>query len=181
MRRVWSIFVITLLLCGAGLAQSQSADSLADVARANRAKVQAQETSGTAPKVITNKDLPEDGSGVPESDAADTMTMVSGVKKSDHYADQRLSNRLQSEQRTSQQWKARIQDQENRIADLQARIDRVNDSVRAAVGTAQYDTPASRYQAIQMERLSTMQQTLDQQKRRLAMMEDAARRAGMDQ
>jgi chromosome segregation ATPase len=106
---------------------------------------------------------------------------VSGVQKSNPFADQRTSNRLQSEQRTSAEWKARLQEQENRIADLQARIDHVNASVHSAVGTAEYDTPANRYQAVQSERLAMMQEMLDQQKRRLASMQDAARRAGMDQ
>lgn len=108
------------------------------------------------------------------------MTEVSGVNHGDRYADRQVSNRLAAEQRSAGQWKARIQDQENRIADLQARIDHVNAAIHNAVGTAQYDTPANRYQAVQSERLAMMQQMLDQQKRRLAMMEDAARRAGME-
>jgi chromosome segregation ATPase len=168
-------------LGGVALAQSQSADSLGDVARANRASKQAQESSGATPKVITNQDLPAGSTPVPQSNTSDTMSTVSGVEKSDRSADRQLSNRLQAQQRTSELWKARIQEQENRIADLQARIDRVNSSIHNAVGTAQYDTPASRYQAVQTERLAAMQDALDQQKRRLATMEDAARRAGMDQ
>jgi hypothetical protein len=64
---------------------------------------------------------------------------------------------------------------------LQLRIDRVNASAHSSFGTAQYDAPVNRSQAVQMERLAMMQEMLDQQKRRLAMMQDAARRAGMDQ
>jgi hypothetical protein len=181
MQRVaWQIFMVGLLLNVAAFGQSQSGDSLGDVARANHAKQQAQETSGAAPKVITNQDLPSDPPGVPES--SDPMTTVSGVKKPvDRYLEQRANQRLVAEQRAGDQWKGRIEDQEARIADLQARIDRVNQSVRAAVGTAQYDTPVSRYQLIQTERLARMQEILDQQKRRLAMMQDAARRAGVGQ
>jgi len=174
-------FIIALLLSGAAFAQSQTGDSLGDVARANRAKQQAEQTSGTTPKVITNQDLPANNAAIPESDPSDPMTQVSGVKRSNPGADQRLSNRLMAEQRTGAQWRARIQEQENRIADLQGRIDRVNANIRTAVGTAQYDTPANRYQAVQTERLAMMQDMLDQQKRRLALMEDAARRAGMNQ
>jgi len=173
--------VAGLFLSGIVFAQSQSGEPLGDVARANRAKQQDQDTTGSTPKVITNQDLHAEPQGDAEPNLSDTMTQVSGVKKSDRYADQRLSNRLQNEQRTGQQWKQRIQDQEERIADLQARIDRVNASVQKAVGTAQYDTPANRYQAVQMERLATMQENLDQQKRRLAVMLDAARRAGASQ
>jgi hypothetical protein len=39
----------------------------------------------------------------------------------------------------------------------------------------------SRYQSIQLERLAHMQEMLDQQKQKLAMMQDAARHAGMGQ
>lgn len=180
-----SSFIIALLLAG-GLsgtasAQSRQEESLGDVARANRAQQQAQQASGTMPKVITNQDLPPGSAPVPQSSTSDSMTMVSGVKRPDRNADQQLSNRLLTEQRTGAQWKARIQEQENRIADLQARIDRVNASIHASFGTAQYDTPANRDQAIQMERLAMLQETLNQQKQRLAMMQDAARRSGMGQ
>ncbi len=176
-------FVITLLLSGLTtvLVQSQTEESLGDIARANRAQQEAQETSGPVPKVITNKDLPAGSTTLPQSSTSDSMTMVSGVQRPDRQSDQQPSNRLLSQQRTDAQWRARIQDQENRIAALQARIDRVNASIRGSVGTAEYDTPANRYQAIQMERLSTMEETLNQQKQKLAMMQDAARRAGTDQ
>ncbi len=173
--------IVAVLLSGVALAQSQSGDSLGDVARSNRAKQQAEQAAGTTPKVFTNQDLPADPPPVPESSSSDPMTEVSGVTHADNYADRQLSYRLAAEQRTAAQWRARIQNQENRIADLQARIDHVNAAIRNAVGTAQYETPANGYQAVQTERLAMMQQMLDQQKRRLALMEDAARRAGMDQ
>jgi len=181
MQRVaWRVLVVGLLLNAAAFGQSPSGDSLGDVARANRAKEQAQETSGAKPKVITNQDLPSEPPGVPES--SEPMTTVSGVKRSvDRYSEQRQNQRLVAEQRIDQQWKARIQEQEARIADLQARIDHVNEAMHAAVGTVQYDSPVNRYQTIQTERLARMQEILDQQKRRLAMMQDAARHAGMGQ
>jgi hypothetical protein len=174
-------FFITLLLSGAVVAQSQPEPPLGDVARANRAQQQAREADGSMPKVITKENLPADPPGVPPSTSSQPMTMVSGVKRSDRNADERLSKRLQAEQRTGEQWKTRIEEQQNRIADLQAQIDRVNASIHSAVGTAQYETPVNRYQAIQMERLAAMQENLDQQKRRLDIIEDAARRAGVDQ
>jgi hypothetical protein len=179
-RVVWGVFFVGLLLNTAAIGQSQTGESLGDIARANHAKQQAQEAAGTTPKIITNQDLPSDPSGVPES--SDPMTTVSGVKRSvDNYSEQRVNQRLVAEQRAGAQWKARIQDQEARIADLRTRIDRVNESMHAAVGTAQYDTPVNRYQSIQMERLAHLQEMLDQQQRRLAMMQDAARLTGMGQ
>jgi len=173
--------IVALMLTGALFAQSQSGDSLGDVARANRAKQQAQDGSGSTPKVITNQDLPVDSPDTAEKDPATTKPAVPGGKKADRLADQRQSNRLIAEQRVSEQWKARIQEQENQIADLQVRIDRVNASIRNAVGTADYDTPASRTHAIQLERLANLQQQIDQQKRKLEQMQDAARRAGAGQ
>jgi len=173
--------IIVMLLSGVIFAQSQSEESLGNVARINRAQQKAQQAAGTMPKVITNQDLPAGPAESPESSASEPMTMVSGVKKPDSYADRQLSHRLLAEQRAGQQWKQRIQEQESRIADLQARIDRVNASIHTSVGTAQYDTPVNRDQAIQSERLAMLQQMLDQQKRRLSMMEDAARHAGMGQ
>ena len=181
-RLAWCAFFIGLLLNAAAIAQSQSqaGDSLADMARANRAKQQAQEAAGAKPKIITNQDLPSAPSGIPES--VEPMTTVSGIKQSvDSYSEQRANQRQLAELRTGEQWKARIQDQEARIADLQTRIDRVNQAMRAAIGTAQYDTPVNRYQSIQMERLAHMQEMLDQQQRRLSMMQDAARLTGMGQ
>lgn len=185
MHRVSSFIGAVVLgvgLTGAAWAQSQSqsTESLGDLAREARAKQEAQQASGSAPKVITNQDLPA-GSTAPQQTTLDTMTMVSGVPRTNHYNDQQINNRLHAEQRTSVEWKARLQEQENRIADLQARIDHVTSSMHAAVGTAQYDTPVNRYQAVQSERLATMQDMLEQQKRRLAMMQDAARHAGADQ
>jgi hypothetical protein len=174
-------FVVALLLTAMAFAQSQSGDSLGDLARANRAKQQAQEAAGTMPKVITNQDLPADPPGVLEASASEPMTMVSGVTRSDHFADQRLNNRQLAEQRSGKQWKAQIQNQENRIEDLQARIDRLNAFIRTSGGTAQYETPVNRYQAIQMQRLAMMQEMEAQQRRRLEMMQDAARRSGMNQ
>ncbi len=179
-RGAWGVFVIGILLSAAVTGQSQSGDSLGDIARANHAKQQAQQASGVTPKVITNQDLPSDSTGIPES--SEPMTTVSGVKRSvNSYSEPRSNQRAAAEERAGAQWKARIQDQEARIADLQARIDHVNESMHAAVGTAQYEGPVNRYQAIQMERLAHMQEMMDQQQRRLTMMQDEARRTGMGQ
>jgi hypothetical protein len=83
-----------------------------------------------------------------------------------------------AEQRAGEQWKARIEDQEARIDDLPTRINRVSE---LATGRAQYDTPVNRYHSIQMERLVHMRETMDQQQRRLSMLQDAARLTGMGQ
>lgn len=169
---------MAVLLNAVAFGQSQpDQQSLADVARANRAKQQTQEPSGAMPKVVVNQD------GSPGSDATpapDPMTKVSGVKKPNHAADPSLA-KLQGQLKVSEQWKARLQEQENKITDLQARIDRVKAQIQAAVGTASYDTPANRFQATQNEKLVQMQDTLEQEKRKFASMQDDARRAGAGQ
>ncbi|MFZ0805333.1 MAG: hypothetical protein WAN03_04090 [Candidatus Sulfotelmatobacter sp.] len=180
-RMAWRILMVGLCMGTAAFGQSQSGDSLGEVARTVHAQQQSDQASGVKPKVITNQDLPTDPPPVPES--SEPMTTVSGVKRSaaDQHADQRANQRMWAEQRSGEQWKSRIQDQETRVADLQARIERVNRSMHAAIGTASYDTPVGRYQTIQTERLAHMQEMLDQQKQRLAQMQDAARRAGVGQ
>jgi len=170
--------IIGILFTSAAVAQSQSSDSLGEIARANRSKEQA---GGTKPKTITNQDLHADGPSDAEENASDPMTQVSGVKRSNRAADQRLSNRLAAEQRAVKEWRARIQEQEAKVADIQARIDHINALRQASVGTAQYDKPVNRDEAIRIERVERLQEELNQQKRRLASMQDEARRAGLDQ
>lgn len=65
-RAVSQGLIIALMLSGAAFAQSQSEDSLGDIARANRARQQAQQADGVTPKVVTNQDLPGDTSAAPE-------------------------------------------------------------------------------------------------------------------
>ena len=81
------------------------------------------------------------------------------------------------EQRAGEQWKSQIREQENRVENLQARIDQINASIRTGGESAQ--GPYNRYQGRQLERLTQMQLQLDEQRRKLDQMQDAARRAGM--
>ena len=60
---------------------------------------------------------------------------------------------------------------------MQARIDQLNAAAHSGGASAQ--GPYNRYQARQMERAQQMQQQLDEQKRRLESMQEAARRQGM--
>ncbi len=157
----------------------QSGQSLGDIARANREKQQEQQTSGTKPKTITNADLPDNSTGIPEPEASDPMTMVSGVSRPyNNRPDQRLNQQLVAEQHAGNQWRERIQIQESRVADLQARIDQAN-ALMHSNSTVQSEGPFNRYQGRQMQRVAQMQEMLDQQKRKLEMMQEAARRSGM--
>jgi hypothetical protein len=76
-----------------------------------------------------------------------------------------------------EQWRQRVLEQENKVASMQARIDQLNAAAHS--GSASAQGPYNRYQARQMERAQQMQQQLDEQKRRLESMQEAARRQGM--
>jgi hypothetical protein len=179
MYRFLKSFVIALLLNATSF--GQSGQPLADVARANRDKQAAQKAAGTMPRVITNQDIPADPQEVEEAKASQPMTMVSGVNGSfeGRPSNQRFAAQNLAEQTTGERWRGRIQAQESRIADLEARIDQMNASLGPAGGSAQYEGPYNRYQARQMQRVAQMQGMLDQQRRRLDLMQEAARRAGM--
>ena len=158
----------------------QSGEPLGDVARANREKQAAQEAAGAMPPVITSKDLPGDQPVIPEANASQPMTEVSGVSRSfeGRPSDQPFAEQRFSGQRAGEQWRERIQARESRIADLQARIDQMNASMHPG-SSAQYEGPYTRHQARQMQRVAQMQEILDQQRRRLFMMQETARRAGI--
>ena len=178
-RVVWKTFTVALLLNAASVAQSTQ--SLGDIARANREKLAAQQAAGEKPKVITNKDLPSSPPQVEEADASQPMTVVSGVTRpvEGRASDERFIQQRRAEQGAREQWRGRIEMQESRIADLQARIAQMNASMHRGGGSAQYEGPSNRYQARQMQRVAQMQEMLEQQKSRLSMMQDSARRAGM--
>jgi len=174
MRRM---LVIAVLLNVSAL--GQSGQSLGDIARANREKQQEQQASGTKPKTITNADLPDSSTGIPEADPSEPMTMVSGVSRSyNGRSDQRMNQQILAEEHAGNQWPERIQMQESRVADLQERIDQANAAMRSN-SSVQSEGPFNRYQARQMQHVAQMQEMLDQQKRKLEMMQEAARRAGM--
>ena len=170
-----------VLLFTTAAAFAQSGPSLGDIARANREKQQAQQATGMHPKMITNSDLPADPPGVPDSDPSEPMTMVSGVSRplENRAYDQRIAQQDRNQQRAGEQWRERIENQEGRIAELQAQIDHMNASIHSAGSGTLSEGPYNRYQARQMQRVAQLQEMLDLQKRKLVMMQEAARHAGM--
>jgi hypothetical protein len=186
------VFLRTLAI--AFLVQSTGyGQSLGEVARANRDKQNAEDASPTAkPRVITNKDLPKDPNPSPApSQAQPVASAATSSKDADrlsaerHLAEQRLAEQRLVEQRLAQQraadqWKRQILTQKNKMANLQARIDQLRASMRPANSSVQYESlPYSRDQARQLQRVAQVQQQLDEQKRKLAEMQEAARHAGM--
>jgi hypothetical protein len=93
------------------------------------------------------------------------------------WSGQRLEPQGPQAQGGGEQWRQRVLEQESRVASMQARIDQLNSSAHSSGASAQ--GPYNRYQARQMERAQQMQQQLDEQKRRLESMQEAARRQGM--
>jgi len=163
-----SAFVVGMSLTAFGQ------QSLGDVARQLRAKQQAEEAAGNAPKMYTNQDIPAAGQvGTPEP------VDQSRTRDLSRYYDTHNVDRQFAEQRAAGEWHRNIVMQENRVASLQLRIDRLNAMLHSPYGTAQYDGPQTRNQAMGQQRLEQMQQALDQQKTKLEAMQDAARRAGM--
>lgn len=182
MRRMIFGLLAAGLMAGAAVGQDQS---LGDLARANREKLQEQQAAGITPKVITNKDLPANATaGIPEENPAEPMTQVSGVQRPiQRNPDgarpfRRPGDGEGMEGARGENLKEKIEAQENRIAEMQARLDRLNAMMNPNGSTVQYEGPGSRYQAMQAQRIEMMQQMLDQQKQRLAAMQDAARHEG---
>jgi predicted RNase H-like nuclease (RuvC/YqgF family) len=170
MQRVFlKISAIALLMSSAAYGQS-----LGDIARANREKQNAENTSAAQPRVITNANLPKDPDANQEPVEAQSGTSASSTAADHHSAQQRLA-----EQRAADQWKRQILAQKNNMATLQARIDQLNASIRSAGGSVQYEGPYNRHQARQLQRVAQIQLQLDEQKMKLDQMQEAARHAGM--
>ena len=170
MQRVFlRISAIALLMSSAAYGQS-----LGDIARANREKQNAENTSAAQPRVITNANLPKDPDANQEPAEAQSGTNASSTAADHRSAQQRLA-----EQRAADQWKRQILAQKNKMATLQARIDQLNASIRSAGGSVQYEGPSNRYQARQLRRVAQIQLQLDEQKMKLDQMQEAARHAGM--
>jgi len=170
MQRVFlKISAIALLMSSAAYGQS-----LGDIARANREKQNAENTSAAQPRVITNANLPKDPDANQEPAEAQSGTNASSTAADHRSAQQRLA-----EQRAADQWKRQILAQKNKMATLQARIDQLNGSIRSAGGSVQYEGPYNRHQARQLQRVAQIQLQLDEQEMKLDQMQEAARHAGM--
>ncbi len=171
-RNYLRICVLVILLVGLLTSVSSYGQSLGDIARANREKQQADDASVVPPKVITNADLPKNTN--PTSTDAPPQTNAASNK-----ADHRAAQQTLAEQRAAEQWRIKILTQKQKMANLQAHIDQLNASMQAANGSAQFDGPSGRGQARQMQQVMQIQLRLDEQRRTLLEMQEAARRAGM--
>jgi len=152
--------------------QSAGGQSLGEVARELRQKQNSEDPSGSHTKVITNQDLGEGPEGRPDLRQA---PRAANFDRGSSEFDRRSGQQRMGDER-AEQWRSRILEQKGRVTSLQARIDQINAAMHSG---AQFEGPGNRYQARQMEHVAQMQMQLDEQKRRLEEMQDAARRAGM--
>jgi hypothetical protein len=152
-KAIW-IALITVGIAGLGYGQS-----LGDVAREQRQKQQAKKDQD-APKVITNEDIPEHPLEAEASVREEEPASSVGSKSAD-------------------EWKSRIAAQRKSVENLQSQIDRVNSSIRFAPGNcvrncAQYNEQQIKKQ----DDVQRMQAQLDEQKKTLEDMQEAARKQG---
>jgi hypothetical protein len=201
MQRTSKIFAIAVLMSAAAYAQS-----LGEVARENKEKQAAADSTAAKPKVITNQDLGEGPEGRPDLNVprpapgagyARAWSQGSGQGFSGQgsagqgwrqggpmggqgMGQQGIGGQSMGQQamggQHGEQMRRQIQEQENRVASLQARIDQMNASAHSTGA----NTPGAygRSQSWQLERAAQMQRQLDEQKQKLDMMEEQARRVG---
>jgi len=145
------------------LLRSSQAQSLGDVARQQRQKQQAKKDQ-PAPKVISNEDLPEH-----TPDASDAEATGQGNEPEPRPA----------ASKSPEHWKAQIEAQKQSIAALHSRMERLNSSIHFVEANRYYN--GVRYnerQEQKQEQVQRMQDQLDQQKKRLDDMQEAARKDG---
>jgi len=168
MRVFLKIAALAALLSSVAYSQS-----LGDVARENREKQKAKAASSTAQsKVVTNENLPKnpDAEAGPQEGEAKMTAAAPKVPAADQSA----------EHQSAELWKSRILAQKNAIANLQAQIDKLNDSIHFVVANEYYNgVQYNEHQAKKQERVAQMQQQLEEQKKNLAELQEGARHAGM--
>lgn len=153
-------FLCGLLLALVAVSYGQS---LGDVARAQRQKRQKQSPQ-TAPKVITNEDLP-------------THSTDENEPAADARPDNSPTRPLGS--KSAEQWQADIAAQRNTITSLQNEIDRLNASIHFAPGNCVANcVQYNEHQVRKQDEVQKLQAQLDEAKKRLEDMQEAARREG---
>jgi len=146
--------------------------SLGDIARANREKQNAANPTANPPAVITNDQidmLPQGGV---------TQRPANAAVGNNNKAPRGTAGQVPIDERAAAQWKRQIVAQQDKLATLQARMDRLNAAIHPE-GTAEFNGPYTRAQTVQQERLAEVQLQFNEQKKKLAEMQEEARRAGM--
>lgn len=162
MRSVGKLLYIAALVLSLGTLVS--AQSLGDVAREQRQKQQ-EKKAQTAPKVITNEDLPE-----PSGATDDTS---GNQPNPENNANEPKGSK------SAEQWKSEIEAQKKSIANLQEQMDKLNSSIHFVEANRYRNGVAHNERQIQkQDEVQRMQSDLDQQKKKLEDMQEGARKAG---
>jgi hypothetical protein len=178
------LLVLVVLLVGVGYAQSQDAPTLGDLARQQRQKQQdkaakdAKDTKDTkdgkdakAKKVFTNEEIPERPDLSPEATPSSS--------EGENTPDQSSAPVSMPSGHSAEEWKAAIQSQKALVDNLQQHIDKLSASIHFV--EANRYTNGVQYnqrQAQKQEEVKRLQSQLDEQKQKLADMQEAARKAG---
>ena len=150
------------------LGQSSDMPTLGDVARKQREKQEKNKASAAKPKkVVTDEDMPAhaEDEDVPPSDGPHEEMSV----------ERSATDVLQS----GDQFKSAIARQKGIIADLKARVDKVNGSIHFVEANAYRNgVEYNKLQAHKQQEAERLQGQLDEQKRDLEQMQEKARKAG---
>ncbi len=180
---LWSISV-SIVICS-NLAEPIVAQSVVirPVAGRSRTQKSAKESCANvpapAPKVITNSDLPRD----PDGYTTATANPHASPSPANAAASRKAAAQSAAQQRAAAQWRQQILSQENKVANLQGRVDRLRAQIHLVNPNANYSSSEgiayNPGQARQLVRLQEMQDQLNQQRQRLEQMQEGARHAGM--
>lgn len=170
-----AVAVFFVVLAASGMAGAQS-EPLGDVAR----EIQQKKADSAPPKVFTNADLPKNPDGYTAPPGEEEQTPSSPAQNG---ANWRAAAQQAAQQRAAEQWRRTILAQKNLVANQQGRVDDLQAEIRLVNPNTAYDYySALNYnqgQLRQMRLLHQLERQLDQQKHRLAEMQEAAHRAGM--
>lgn len=148
--------------------------SLGDVARENREKK--AELASTAPKVITNADLPKNQDAADDEAQPSQDSPVSATRPAVH----RTTAKKPPDSRAAEQWRRQILAQKRTVANLERRLTVLKASIPFVDASANARGEVlNRRQALQQQREARIREQLEEQRSRLEEMQEAARRAGM--
>jgi hypothetical protein len=143
--------------------------SLGDVARQQRAKENVRTSHA---KVVTDEDIPSH----PEVESSEKNEDASNQNDETSAGPETSS---ESVNQKAEQWRARIQAQKNNVAALQSQVDRQNASIHFVEANAYSNgVQYNQHQLRKQQEARQMQKQLDEQKKKLEDMQDAARREG---
>jgi hypothetical protein len=151
----------------------QDAPSLGDTARRTRQEKPktspGSETAAPKGVKITDEDTPQS----PQQPAPSSAT--SDQKRP---AGNNTPTASRGVQQTAEQWKAQIQAQKTGIAQLQAAIDKLNDSIHFVAANCNGCQQWNERQLEKKQEVERARSQLEEQKKRLADMQEAARQQG---